>query len=173
VVAWGVGTLWAALALAAVVEAPSRPAPPFPSARPADWVGAPVTWEGLRGKVVLLEVWTFGCINCVRTIPWVREIRARYEPRGLKVVGVHTPEFEHEHRREEVVAAVKDHGLDYPHLLDNDMAYWRALKNQYWPATYLVDRQGRIRLVQVGEVHSGQDSGRKLEAAIESLLAEP
>ena len=108
----------------------------------------------------------------MRTIPWVREVRSRYGPRGLKVVGVHTPEFEHERRREEVEAAVKEHGLDYPHFLDNDSAYWRALRNQYWPAAYLVDRQGRIRLVQVGEVHAGQESGRKLEAAIESLLAE-
>jgi hypothetical protein len=88
------------------------------------------------------------------------------------VVGVHTPEFDHERRREEVAEAVKQHGLDYPHFLDNDSAYWRALNNQYWPATYLVDRRGRIRVLQVGEVHSGRDSGRKLEAAIESLLAE-
>ena len=85
---------------------------------------------------------------------------------------MHTPEFERERRREEVEAAVKEHGLDYPHFLDNDSAYWRALRNQYWPATYLVDRLGRIRLLQIGEVHRGQESGRKLEAAIESLLAE-
>jgi hypothetical protein len=109
----------------------------------------------------------------VRTIPWVREIRSRYGPRGLKVVGVHTPEFEHERRRDEVEAAVKKHGLDYPHYLDNDMAYWRALHNQYWPATYLLDRRGRIRKLRVGEVHSGRESGRELEAAIEALLAEP
>jgi hypothetical protein len=89
------------------------------------------------------------------------------------VVGVHTPEFAHERRRAEVEAAVKKHGLDYPHFLDNDMAYWRALDNQYWPATYLVDRRGRMRVRHVGEVHSGQQSGRELEAAIESLLAEP
>lgn len=109
----------------------------------------------------------------MRTIPWVREVRARYAPRGLKVVGVHTPEFDHERRRAEVEEAVKKHGLDYPHFLDNDSAYWRALRNQYWPATYLVDRRGRIRLVHVGEVHSGQGSGRELETALESLLAEP
>ena len=109
----------------------------------------------------------------MRTIPWVREVRSRYGPRGLEVVGVHTPEFEHERRRSEVQQAVKEHKLDYPHYLDNDSAYWNALRNQYWPATYLVDRRGRIRVVHVGEVHSGQDSGRELEAALEALLAEP
>ena len=88
------------------------------------------------------------------------------------MVGIHTPEFDHERRRAEVEEAVKKHSLDYPHFLDNDSAYWRALRNQYWPATYLVDRRGRIRLVHAGEVHSGQGSGRKLETAIEALLAE-
>ena len=89
------------------------------------------------------------------------------------MVGVHTPEFDYERRRAEVEQAVAEHGLDYPHYLDNDSAYWRALHNEYWPAIYLVDRHGRIRRLRVGEVHSGQDSGRELEAAIESLLAEP
>ena len=109
----------------------------------------------------------------MRTVPWVRDVRARYGPRGFKVVGVHTPEFERERDRAEVERAVKDHGLDYPHLLDNESAYWRALGNEFWPAIYLVDRRGRIRVRQVGEVHSGQSSGQRLEAAIESLLAEP
>jgi thiol-disulfide isomerase/thioredoxin len=163
---------WTLMALVALLQGAPPAAPPFPSTRPADWIGVPVQWADLKGSVVLMEVWTFGCINCVRTIPWLKEVRARYGPRGLKVVGVHTPEFEHERQRPEVQAAVKQHGLDYPHFLDNDSAYWRALRNQYWPATYLVDRQGRIRALQVGEVHSGQESGRKLEAAIESLLAE-
>jgi len=88
------------------------------------------------------------------------------------VIGVHSPEFEHERRRESVEAEVRRHRLDYPHLLDNEMAYWNALRNEYWPTTYLVDRCGRIRERHIGEVHEGEASGRNLEARIEALLAE-
>jgi thiol-disulfide isomerase/thioredoxin len=151
----------------------ARPAPPFPTRDAKHWIGTPATWQDLRGRVVLLDVWTFGCINCVRSLPWVKDVRARYADRGLAVVGVHTPEFDHERERRNVEAAVAQHGLDYPHLLDDDYAYWKALENQYWPTAYLVDRCGRIRVRHVGEVHSGQQSGRALEREIERLLAEP
>jgi len=88
------------------------------------------------------------------------------------VIGVHSPEFEHEKRRESVEAEVKRHALDYPQLLDNELAYWNALGNEYWPTTYLVDRCGRIRERHIGEVHDGDESGRGLEATIAALLAE-
>jgi hypothetical protein len=87
-------------------------------------------------------------------------------------VGVHTPEFEFERRPEAVATAVREHGLDYPQLLDVDYAYWKALGNQYWPTAYLVDRCGRIRTRHIGEVHADQPSGRALEAQIEALLTE-
>lgn len=87
-------------------------------------------------------------------------------------MGVHTPEFASEHVRSAVAAHVEDHRLDFPHLLDNDYTYWNALGNQYWPALYLVDRCGRIRFRAIGEVHGGQDSGRRLETRIDELLAE-
>jgi hypothetical protein len=87
-------------------------------------------------------------------------------------VGVHTPEFDHERRREAVIEHAHRHGLDFPHFLDNDFSYWKALGNQYWPTLYLVDRCGRIRERAVGEVHLGETSGRRLEARIEELLAE-
>lgn len=87
-------------------------------------------------------------------------------------MGVHTPELANERVREAVAAHVQKHGLDFPHLLDNDYAYWNALDNQYWPALYLVDRCGRVRERTIGEVHAGQDSGRRLEARLEELLAE-
>jgi thiol-disulfide isomerase/thioredoxin len=151
----------------------ARPAPPFPTHDAKHWIGTPATWQGLRGRVVLLDVWTFGCINCVRSLPWVKDVRARYADQGLAVVGVHTPEFDRERERRNVEAAVAKHGLDYPHLLDADYAYWKALGNEYWPTAYLVDRCGRIRVRHVGEVHSGQQSGRALEREIERLLAEP
>lgn len=88
------------------------------------------------------------------------------------MIGVHSPEFEHEKRRESVEAEVKRHGLDYPQLLDTELAYWNALGNEYWPTTYLVDRCGRIRERHIGEVHADDESGRGLEARIEALLAE-
>ena len=108
----------------------------------------------------------------MRTIPWVRDVAKRYRDRGLSVVGIHTPEFPWERVRSAVEAKVRKEGLDFPHLLDNDHAYWNALENQYWPSVYLVDRCGRIREKAIGEVHAGQPSGRRLESRIEALLKE-
>jgi len=148
-------------------------APEFPTQDPLRWVGPPTTLADLRGRVVMLEVWTFGCINCVRTTPWIKETAARYRERGLRVVGIHTPEFPFEHNRESVASAVREHGLPFPSLLDNDMAYWNALGNEYWPAVYLVDRCGKLRFSTVGEIHRGEPSGRRVETKLEELLAEP
>jgi thiol-disulfide isomerase/thioredoxin len=156
------------------VESAERPvaAPPFPTSDRSHWIGEPQTWEGLHGRVVLLDVWTFECINCVRTIPWIRDALGRYGPRGLTVVGIHTPELESERVRASVEAEVRGRQLAFSHLLDNDYAYWRALGNHYWPALYLVDRCVRIRTSAIGEVHAGQQSGQRLEEAIETLLGE-
>lgn len=90
----------------------------------------------------------------------------------MAVVGIHTPEFERERAPAAVASQVREHHLDFPHLLDNDYAYWRALGNESWPSLYLVDRCGRIRATAIGEVHSGQPSGRRLEARLAELLAE-
>jgi thiol-disulfide isomerase/thioredoxin len=155
------------------VERAAPPAPPFPSARASDWIGTPASWASLRGRVVLLDVWTFACSNCRATMPWLKEVRQKYAAKGLTLVGVHTPEMIFERERPKVEAEVKRQGLDYPHLLDNDSAYWNALGTQYWPTVYLVDRCGRLRDRHIGEVHSGEDSGRQVEARIEALLAEP
>jgi thiol-disulfide isomerase/thioredoxin len=122
--------------------------------------------------VVLLDVWTFGCINCVRTIPWVREMAERYGSRGLSVIGIHTPEFSFERGREAVGAEVRKHGLDFPHLIDDDRSYWNALGVYAWPSLFLVDRCGTLRARAVGEVHSGEESGRRFEAELRALLAE-
>lgn len=148
------------------------PAPPFPKPDRSHWIGEPQTWEGLRGRVVLLDVWTFECVNCVRTMPWVRDVLGRYGSQGFTVVGIHTPEMESERVRASVEAEVSRQQLAFPHLIDNDHAYWNALDNHYWPALYLVDRCGRIRANAIGEVHAGQESGRRLEAGIEALLKE-
>ena len=111
-------------------------------------------------------------MNCVNTYPWVRGVLARFGERGLTAVGVHTPEFDFERDRKRVRAEAQKHGLDFPHLIDNDMAYWRALGNEYWPALYLVDKCGRIRGLHTGEVHEREQSGRRLEAKLAELLAE-
>ena len=171
----------AVLAALAATASPARgatgkgapPAPPFPSARASDWIGTPASWESLRGRVVLLDVWTFACSNCRATMPWLKDVRQKYAAQGLTLVGVHTPEMIFERERPKVEAEVKRQGLDYPHLLDNDSAYWNALGTEYWPTVYLVDRCGRLRDRHIGEVHSGEDSGRQVEVRIEALLAEP
>lgn len=128
--------------------------------------GAHVTLEALRGRVVLLEFWTFACVNCQRTLPFLRRVHDRYEPE-FTVVGVHTPEFPFERDLENVARAVLEYGLEYPVGLDNDYAAWNAYGNRYWPSLYLVDRQGQIRYTQIGE---GNYS--RTETAIRALLSE-
>jgi len=149
-------------------------APPFPAAKAQYWIGTPQTWDRLRGHVVLLDVWRYACTSCRATVPWVKEMRQRYAGRGLVLVGVHTPAFTFEHERDKVKAEVRRHGLDYPHFLDDDSAYMKALGAEGWPSMYLVDRCGRVRESQFGEVAVKDDpDAARLEAAVEALLAEP
>jgi cytochrome c biogenesis protein CcdA/thiol-disulfide isomerase/thioredoxin len=129
--------------------------------------GNPLTLKGLRGRVVLVDFWTYTCINCIRTLPYTRAWDAAYRSRGLTVVGVHTPEFQFEHDAGNVRDAIAQNRLRYPVAQDNDYKTWNAWGNQYWPAEYLIDAKGRVRYVHFGE---GDDA--KTEAAIRSLLAE-
>jgi thiol-disulfide isomerase/thioredoxin len=153
--------------------AENTPMPAFPSDKPADWIGTPQSWEMLRGHVVLVDVWRFSCGNCRATMPWLREAKDRFAARGLRLVGVHTPAFTFEYEKPKVQAEVERQGLDYPHLLDTESRYWKALGAEYWPTVYLVDRCGRQRLRHIGEIHSGKPSGEEVEAAIAALLDEP
>ena len=149
------------------------PLPPFDEPDTAHWINSePLEIEDLRGLVVLVEFWTFGCANCVRSIPWVSELESRYGERGLTVVGVHTPEFDYEKSISSVADFASRHGISHPILIDGEMRYWRALRNRYWPAFYLVDRNGTIRAVHIGETHAGTDRSAAFEAKIETLLAE-
>lgn len=153
-------------------EAP-RPAPEFTASDPFYWINAePLTLEDLRGQVVLLDFWTFDCWNCYRSFPWLKSLEARYEDQGLRVIGVHTPEFAHEKVKANVVRKIEAFGLHHPVMMDNDYAYWRAIGNRYWPAFYLLDRQGRIRRLFIGETHADDPQARAIEAAIRELLAE-
>jgi thiol-disulfide isomerase/thioredoxin len=113
--------------------------------------GKPLTMTGLRGKVVLVDFWTYSCINCLRTLPHLRAWYAAYRKDGFEIVGVHTPEFAFEHVPANVEGAVKRLGVTWPVALDNDYGTWNAWSNQYWPADYLVDQQGDVRAYSFGE----------------------
>ena len=141
----------------------------FPSLGGATgWLNSPpLTAEGLRGKVVLVQVWTYSCINWLRTLPYVRAWAEKYRDQGLVVIGVHTPEFGFEHNLDNVRQAAKDMKVAYPIALDNDYAVWRAFNNNYWPALYFIDAKGHIRHHQFGE---GQYD--RSELIIQQLLAE-
>jgi thiol-disulfide isomerase/thioredoxin len=116
------------------------------------WLNSPpLTAAGLRGKVVLVDFWTYTCINWLRTLPYLRAWADKYKDQGLVVLGVHTPEFDVEHDLDNVRRAAKDLRVDYPVAVDNDYAIWSAFDNHYWPALYLVDAQGNIRHHRFGE----------------------
>jgi thiol-disulfide isomerase/thioredoxin len=132
------------------------------------WLNSqPLTAAGLRGKVVLIDIWTYTCINWLRTLPYVRAWAGRYKAQGLVVIGVHSPEFVFERDVDNVRRAAKDMKIDYPIAIDNDFTIWRAFNNQYWPALYIIDAQGRIRHHQFGE--GGYE---RSERVIQHLLAE-
>ena len=128
---------------------------------------APLDLAGLRGRVVLIDFWTYTCINCIRTFPYLRAWDGRYRERGLTIVGVHTPEFAFEREAGNVQGAIEANRLRYPVAQDNEYATWSAWGNQYWPAKYLIDARGRVRYA-----HFGEGAYVETEAAIRALLAE-
>jgi cytochrome c biogenesis protein CcdA/thiol-disulfide isomerase/thioredoxin len=149
--------------------APASPArgEPAPALVGIDaWLNAPpIDLASLRGRVVLLDFWTFGCVNCIRTLPHLRDWHARYADQGLAVIGVHTPEFAHERPLPALRAAVERHGLRYPIAQDNGYRTWQAYGVRYWPAQILIDREGRIAWR-----HYGEGGEAETEAQIRRLL---
>jgi len=132
------------------------------------WLNSePLTPAGLRGKVVLVQFCTYSCVNWLRTLPYVRAWDERYRDDGLVVIGAHSPEFQFEHDVEKVRPALAAMGVTYPIAMDNDFAIWRAFKNQYWPALYVADAQGRLR-----DHHFGEGRYEGSERVIQQLLAE-
>jgi cytochrome c biogenesis protein CcdA/thiol-disulfide isomerase/thioredoxin len=130
------------------------------------WINSrPLSLPELRGKVVLVDFWTYSCINCLRTLPYLKAWDARYRSKGLVILGVHTPEFAFEHDVGNVRAAVKRLGISYPVALDNGYGTWKAYSNNYWPADYLVDEAGRVR-----DVHFGEGDYAQTEQKIRLLL---
>ena len=147
------------------------PAPEF--SKIAAWIntpgGKPLSLAKLRGKVVLVDFWTYSCVNCIRTLPYLRAWNARYATAGLVIVGVHTPEFAFEHVVGNVKRAVGEHDIRYPVAVDDDYGTWNAYGNQYWPADYLIDRngphprralrRGRVRGHRVQDPHAARRAG--------------
>ncbi|WLG85842.1 cytochrome c biogenesis protein DipZ [Pseudomonas cucumis] len=132
------------------------------------WLNSPpFTAQALKGKVVLVDFWTYSCINCLRTLPYVKAWAEKYRDQGLVVIGVHTPEFAFERDVGNVTKAMKDLGITYPVAIDNDYKVWRAFNNQYWPAHYFADAQGRIRYH-----HFGEGKYAESERVIQQLLRE-
>lgn len=161
------GLLAAGAALPALATAPLQDrgaAPEFTGIE--QWLNSPpLTLAGLRGQVVLVDFWTYSCINCIRTLPHVNGWAEKYKEAGLVVVGVHTPEFGFERSTANVKAAVARLGVKHPVAQDNRYATWKAYNNRYWPAHYLVDKRGRIQYV-----HFGEGDYARTEGVIHALL---
>jgi thiol-disulfide isomerase/thioredoxin len=133
-----------------------------------EWINsAPLTPADLHGKVVLVNFWTYTCINWIRQFPYVRAWAEKYQDQGLVVIGVHTPEFAFEHDLENVRREVTDLGVEFPVAVDNDYAVWDAFSNHYWPALYFIDAQGQMR-----HHYFGEGDYEQLERVIQQLLAE-
>ncbi len=171
------GLLWAVLIFSAS-QAMAHSAKPQPSSLPVlfnapeipgltHWINSEKinSMKELRGKVVLVDFWTYSCFNCINTFPHVQSWHEKYAKDGLVVLGIHAPEFKFERNLNNVKRAVKKHGLTFPIALDNGFKLWRAYRNRYWPAFYLVDKGGVVRYT-----HFGEGRYRETEAAIVSLL---
>jgi len=142
--------------------------PKAPTLTEGSWINSDsLTLEKLRGRVVLVEFWTFGCYNCRNTLPSVKDLDTKYRDRGLTIVGVHTPETDSEYNLDNVRREVPALGIKYPVVTDNDYKAWRAYNVEAWPTIFVIDKQGRIRWLHVGE-----GSYEETENVIKALLAE-
>jgi thiol-disulfide isomerase/thioredoxin len=133
-----------------------------------NWINSePITIEDPRGKVVLIDFWTYTCVNCIRTLPFLKAWYEKYQDHGLVIIGIHAPEFEFEKERDNVVQATEEFGITWPVAQDNEMGTWRAFNNRFWPAKYLIDGEGKIRYT-----HFGEGSYEETELWIRRLLVE-
>jgi len=163
--------LVAALCLTGGAQAAPK-APEFTHSSQAEWLNStPLRLSQLRGKVVLIEFWAFECVNCRRTQPWLHAIQQRYADQDLVIVSVHTPELPEERSIANVRSAIAEQRITNPVMVDGDYSYWNALRNQYWPAFYVIDKRGRIAARAIGEMHAGETRAKELEQAIEQQLA--
>ncbi len=149
-----------------------RASPPeFPSG--LTWVQTePLKLGALRGQVVVVHFWTFGCINCIHNYPVYKAWQEKYAGKGVTIIGVHTPEFAHEADVAGIRAKARENGLKFPIVVDNDSRVWRSWGNHYWPSIYLVDKKGQVRYRWEGELHLQDQEGRQFASRIDELLAE-
>ena len=132
------------------------------------WINtSPLNWNKLKGKVVLVEFWTFECYNCKNVEPYVKNWYKKLKPQGLEIIAIHSPEFSHERNIDNVERYVKENNITYPVAIDNDFSNWKRFSNRYWPAMYLVDKKGIIRYRYIGEGNYEQ-----IERNLKSMLAE-
>ena len=162
----------AALALETAIASAPPTLPEFTHHGSAEWINSmPLTVEKLRGRVVLVEFWAFDCINCLHSAAFVESMADKHAAAGLVVIGVHTPELPEEKAPANVREAVKRLAIKYPVMIDGDYSFWKAMDNRYWPAFYVIDTDGRIRVQEIGEMHTGDSAALRLESTISQLLA--
>ena len=145
-----------------------------PELAPGEWLNSsrPLRLDEWRGRAVLVDIWDFTCLNCLRTLPYLTAWHQAYRDLPVSFLGIHSPEFEREHDRSMIIARAQKFGLHHPIMIDNDMGYWNALNNNYWPAYYLLDKQGRIRYRFYGETHAGDRQAQTIETAVAQLIGE-
>jgi glutathione peroxidase-family protein len=166
----GLVFLISAVAYAKKTNPPAQ-MPEFTQVDPAAWINSkPLSVKDLRGKVILIDVWTYGCWNCYKSFPWLRALEDKFSDQDFQVIGIHSPEFDREKERDNVVKKVEEFMLHHPVMMDNNRAYWRSLRNRYWPAYYIVDKEGNIRDAFIGETHAGDRNAKKIEKLITKLL---
>jgi thiol-disulfide isomerase/thioredoxin len=163
----------------APVQAEGEPAANKPRAAPefasgTKWLQSkPLKLASLRGKVVVVHFWTFGCINCIHNYPAYKAWQKKYAGKDMTIIGIHTPEFEHEADAKQILAKAKKNGLKFPIAVDNDGKNWKNWNNRYWPTIYLIDKKGKVRYRWEGELDSTKTKGEQLmRKRIDELLAE-
>ncbi|MEJ2116037.1 MAG: redoxin family protein [Gammaproteobacteria bacterium] len=169
---FGLALVLSSIVYAAKINPPAK-MPEFTQVDELAWLNSkPLSVNDLRGKVILIDVWTYGCWNCYNSFPWLKSVEEKFADQDFTVIGIHTPEFDREKVRENVVKKVAEFKLQHPVMMDNNFAYWRALRNRYWPAYYIVDKQGNIRKCFIGETLEGDRRAKKIEKLIAQLLKE-
>lgn len=157
--------------LAAAPKGAPVAAPEFP--QDIQWLQSePLKLSDLRGQVVIVHFWTFGCVNCIHNYPVYRAWQEKYAGKAVTIIGVHTPEFANEADAARVRAKARDNGLKFPIAIDNKSQIWKNWDNQYWPSVYLIDKKGRVRYHWNGELHLQTVEGRRFASRIDDLLAE-
>lgn len=147
--------------------------PAFTQTSAQEWLNSkPLTKKDLLGKVTLIDFWTYGCWNCYRSFPWLHGVEKQNKPKGFQIIGIHSPEFEHEKIHANIKQNIKKYKITNAVMVDNDMAFWKRMNNRYWPSYYLVDKKGNVRANYIGETHKGDPQAIEVEAMIAKLLAE-